>query len=84
MRRTLLSFVFAMLSCQAADLARNSPEFRKDFIEKFPRTGLNTTPGDALMLRILIEARGAKRAASSSKLRRSRQPGSFTCAFRWL
>lgn len=40
---------------------KTSPEFRKDFIEKFQRTGLNTTPGDAMMLRILVEASGAKR-----------------------
>lgn len=44
-----------------ADPAKSSPEFRKDFLEKFTRTGLSTAPGDAMMLRILIEARGAKR-----------------------
>ncbi|HER34498.1 MAG TPA: methyltransferase domain-containing protein, partial [Halothiobacillaceae bacterium] len=35
--------------------------FRDQFIRDFRRTGLNTTPGDAMMLRILVEARGAKR-----------------------
>src|SRR5512136_441462 len=38
-----------------------SPEFRKQFIDSFPRTSLNTTPGDAMMLRILVESAGAKR-----------------------
>ncbi|MHC4705147.1 MAG: hypothetical protein ACYTFQ_31745 [Planctomycetota bacterium] len=28
-----------------------SDQFRKDFIKNFKRTGLNTTPGDAKMLR---------------------------------
>jgi predicted O-methyltransferase YrrM len=36
-------------------------EFRKQFIKDFKRTGLNTTPEDALTLRILIEASKAKR-----------------------
>ncbi len=34
---------------------------RDTFIAKFKRTGLNTTPGDAMMLRILVASRGAKR-----------------------
>jgi predicted O-methyltransferase YrrM len=38
-----------------------SDAFRKQFIEKFERTGLNTTPGDAMMLRILVESARAKR-----------------------
>jgi predicted O-methyltransferase YrrM len=38
-----------------------SNEFRKEFIENFKRTGLNTTPGDAMMLRILVASSGAKR-----------------------
>ena len=38
-----------------------SNEFRKEFIKNFQRTGLNTTPGDAMMLRILVESSGAKR-----------------------
>lgn len=36
-------------------------EFRKQFIKDFKRTGLNTTPEDAMTLRILIEASKAKR-----------------------
>jgi len=45
----------------AADLANNSAAFRKAFIEKFRRDSLSTTPGDAMMLRILVQSLGAKR-----------------------
>ncbi len=38
-----------------------SDGFRRQFIESFQRTGLNTTPGDAMMLRILVESSRAKR-----------------------
>jgi caffeoyl-CoA O-methyltransferase len=38
-----------------------SPEFRKTFLEKFPWTEMCTNFEDAMMLRILIESRGAKR-----------------------
>jgi predicted O-methyltransferase YrrM len=34
---------------------------RKAFVESFDRIGLNSTPGDAAMLRILVECSGAKR-----------------------
>lgn len=40
---------------------KKSIEFRNEFIRNFHRTGLNTTPGDAMMLRILVESSGAKR-----------------------
>ena len=40
---------------------KKSDEFRNEFIKNFQRTGLNTTPGDAMMLRILVESSGAKR-----------------------
>ena len=40
---------------------KKSAEFRNEFIKNFKRTGLNTTPGDAMMLRILVESSGAKR-----------------------
>jgi caffeoyl-CoA O-methyltransferase len=57
--------VLAVFSCQlilsAADPAPSSTELRKEFLEKFQSNALNTTAGDAMMLRILIEARGAKR-----------------------
>jgi predicted O-methyltransferase YrrM len=55
----------AMLSAAGAasppEPARNSGEFRKTFLEKFQRTGLSTAPGDAMMLRILVESMRAKR-----------------------
>jgi predicted O-methyltransferase YrrM len=35
-------------------------QFRSDFIKNFHRIGLNTTPGDAQFLRILIESSRAK------------------------
>lgn len=40
---------------------KTSDEFRKQFIENFRRTSLNTTEGDAMMLRILVESMKAKR-----------------------
>jgi predicted O-methyltransferase YrrM len=40
---------------------KKSEAFRRDFIQNFQRTGLNTTTGDAMMLRILVESAGAKR-----------------------
>jgi predicted O-methyltransferase YrrM len=51
----------AALCVYAAEQNKMSPEFRKQFIDNFHRTSLNTTPGDAMMLRILIESSGAKR-----------------------
>lgn len=38
-----------------------SDEFRRQFIKDFKRIGLNTTEGDAAMLRILVEAGRCKR-----------------------
>ena len=40
---------------------KKSDEFRNEFVKNFKRTGLNTTVGDAMMLRILVESTGAKR-----------------------
>ena len=45
----------------SAQQNKKSVEFRNEFIKNFHRTGLNTTPGDAMMLRILVESSGAKR-----------------------
>ncbi len=42
-------------------LSRMSDKEREVFLESFQRIGMNTTPGDAMLLRILIEAKGAKR-----------------------
>jgi len=57
----LAVFLSAAFIVCAAEPAKTSEEFRKAFIEKFQRTSLNTTPGDAMMLRILVESRGARR-----------------------
>jgi predicted O-methyltransferase YrrM len=38
-----------------------SDEFREEFVRNFRRSQLNTTIGDAMMLRILVESSGAKR-----------------------
>ena len=46
---------------RAAEQDKTSQGFRDQFIKDFHRIGLNTTPGDAMMLRILIESSGAKR-----------------------
>ena len=35
---------------------KTSDEFRNQFVKNFHRTGLNTTEGDAMMLRILVES----------------------------
>ena len=40
---------------------KKSDEFRREFIKNFHRTSLNTTPGDAMMLRILVESSESKR-----------------------
>ena len=60
---------FALAACLHASAQQhnnstqqpNSEAFRKDFLDKFQRTGLSTTPPDAMMLRILVESSGAKR-----------------------
>jgi caffeoyl-CoA O-methyltransferase len=57
----IVALSLAALCVTAGQDNRKSPEFRKEFIDNFKRTGLNTTPGDAMMLRILVEASGAKR-----------------------
>jgi predicted O-methyltransferase YrrM len=40
---------------------KTSNEFREQFIKSFQRSPLNTTIGDAMMLRILVESTNAKR-----------------------
>lgn len=45
----------------AAEPDRKSEAFRKEFLQQFQRIGLNTTPGDAMMLRILVESTKARR-----------------------
>jgi predicted O-methyltransferase YrrM len=46
---------------RAADNAPASEEAREKFIRGFKRVGLNTTPEDAMLLRILVQSAGAKR-----------------------
>jgi len=46
---------------RAADGAAVSEEAREKFIREFKRTGLNTTPEDAMLLRILVQSTGARR-----------------------
>lgn len=56
--------VVLMVQCwngSGADSNTINDEAREEFIKNFKRIGLNTTPGDAMMLRILIEASKAKR-----------------------
>ncbi len=48
-------------SLAAADGEPVDESFRKEFIAKFRRTGLNTAPGDAQLLKILVESSRAKR-----------------------
>jgi predicted O-methyltransferase YrrM len=54
-------WVFAGPALRAAEEAPVSEEAREQFIREFKRIGLNTTPGDAMLLRILVQASGAKR-----------------------
>ncbi len=51
----------AGLIVYAGESNKMSPEFRKQFLDNFHRTSLNTAPEDAMMLRILVESSGAKR-----------------------
>jgi predicted O-methyltransferase YrrM len=51
------------LAAVAADATKDktSQAFREKFVKDFNRIGLNTAPGDAMMLRILVEAAKCKR-----------------------
>ena len=60
-----ITVLFALLACTittagAAD-DKTSDAFRNDYIKHFKRIGLNTTPGDGMMLRILVESADLKR-----------------------
>ncbi len=52
---------FSVLLAYSAEQNKVSNEFRKQFIKNFQRLSLNTTVGDAMMLRILVESMKAKR-----------------------
>jgi caffeoyl-CoA O-methyltransferase len=61
LRETLLILMVLGSGALSAQQPNNtSAEFRKQYLEKFPWTTANTTAGDAMMLRILVESRGAK------------------------
>ena len=60
MKWTLAAVFSCALMAYSQQPDKTSDEFRRAFIEKFQRTSLNTTPGDAMMLRILVEGSGAK------------------------
>jgi len=61
-RLLLLVILICNAFVAAADHAKPvSDAERRDFIDHFPRTGLNTTAGDAMLLRILVESRNAQR-----------------------
>lgn len=52
---------FGALFANSAGREKTSDEFRRQFIKNFERTSLNTTVGDAMMLRILVESMNARR-----------------------
>jgi predicted O-methyltransferase YrrM len=52
---------FDVLLVDSAEQDKSSNEFRERFIKDFQRSSLNTTIGDAMMLRILVESMRAKR-----------------------
>jgi len=50
-----------VIPAYAAAQDKTSTEFREQFIKDFNRTGMDTTVGDAMMLRILVESARCKR-----------------------
>jgi predicted O-methyltransferase YrrM len=52
---------FNVILVYSGEQNRMSNEFRRQFIKDFQRSSLNTTVGDAMMLRILVESARAKR-----------------------
>ncbi|MGD8500259.1 MAG: class I SAM-dependent methyltransferase [Phycisphaerales bacterium] len=50
-----------VLLVYSGEKSKISDEFREEFVRNFRRSQLNTTIGDAMMLRILVEGSGAKR-----------------------
>ena len=52
---------FNVLLVYAGEQKKVSGEFREEFVKNFQRISLNTTIGDAMMLRILVESMRAKR-----------------------
>ena len=52
---------FNVLLVYSVEHDKTGDEFREQFIKDFQRSSLNTTIGDAMMLRILVESMKAKR-----------------------
>ena len=52
---------FNVLLAYSGEQGKTGDEFREQFIKDFRRSSLNTTIGDAMMLRILVEGMKAKR-----------------------
>ncbi|MDP2897886.1 MAG: class I SAM-dependent methyltransferase [bacterium] len=52
---------YVLISAQSAEQEKTSREFREQFVKNFSRTGMDTTIGDAMMLRILVETGRCKR-----------------------
>ena len=52
---------FNVLLAYSRGQDKTSDEFREQFVKDFKRLSLNTTMGDAMMLRILVESTRAKR-----------------------
>jgi len=58
---SLALVALAAASVHSGEPAKMSDAERAEFIKNFNRTGMDTTPDDAMLLRILVEARKAKR-----------------------
>ena len=56
----VLGSLACFLACSGED-ERATDAFRQRFLANFKRTWLNTTPEDALLLRILVQSRNAQR-----------------------
>jgi len=62
----ILGFCLGLVGCgvilvYSAEQGKMSREFREQFIKDFKRTGMDTTLGDAMFLRILVEGGKCKR-----------------------
>ena len=67
-----LGAVVGFIACLAAysgEPAKPSDEFRQQFIKDFKHIGLDSTPGDAVLLRILVSASKAKRGVEVGSAR---------------
>jgi predicted O-methyltransferase YrrM len=65
-RQLVLALCIGLACCgviyvHSAEQDKMSIEFREQFLKDFDRTGMDTTPGDAMFLRILVESGRCKR-----------------------